>query len=69
MDLANLIEKRAALLAARASEARSTRFGDDEVTFRSDAELAAAIGAVDREIAALQGRRVNTFLPTFSKGL
>jgi len=69
MELAALIEKRAALLAARASEARSTRFGDDEVTFRSDAELAAAIGAVDREIAALQGRRVNTFLPTFSKGL
>ena len=65
---ADLVEKRAALLAARASEARSTRFGEDEVTFRSDAELAAAIGALDREIAKLQGTRVNTFLPYFPEG-
>ena len=33
------------------------------------AEIEKAIGAIDRELAALQGRRVNTFLPTFSKGL
>lgn len=69
MDLSVLLETRAALLAARGSEVRSARFGDDEVTFRSGSELAAAIAAIDREIAALQGRRVNTFLPTFSKGL
>ena len=67
--LAELEAQRAALVAARASEARTVRFGADEVSFRSVAEIEKAISAVDREIAGLRGRRVNTFLPTFSKGL
>lgn len=67
--LADLQAQRAGLLAARADPARSARFGSDEVSWRSDRELASAIAALDREIAGLEGRRVRTFLPSFSKGL
>jgi hypothetical protein len=40
-----------------------------EVEFRGVADLERAISAIDREIAANSGTRINTFLPTFSKGL
>jgi hypothetical protein len=71
--ISDLQAQRAALVAARSSgelriwfESGGTR---RELTYRSVAELTAAIAAIDREIAGLQGSRVNTFLPTFSKGL
>ncbi len=71
--LVDLRAQRAALVVARNSGTLRTTFrsGGTERTvwFKSDSELAAAIAAVDREIAALEGRRVNTFLPYFSKGL
>lgn len=71
--LADLETQRAALVAARNKGTLRTTFRDGgterTIWFKSDMELAAAIGALDREIAKLQGRRVNTFLPTFSKGL
>jgi hypothetical protein len=71
--LTDLQAQRAALVAARNSGTLRTTFrsGGTERTvwFKSDTELAAAIAAVDRDIAALEGRRVNTFLPSFSKGL
>jgi len=67
--LADLQAQRAELVSARNTGVKTVRFGDDEVTYRTDKEFAAAIAAIDREIAALQGRRVTTFLPTFSKGL
>lgn len=35
----------------RANGVRTTRFGEDEVTFRSDAELAAAIADLERQLA------------------
>lgn len=63
-----LIAKREALLASRADGILSARFGEDEIRYKSDREMAAAIAALDREIVALQGRRVTTFLPTFSSG-
>jgi hypothetical protein len=71
--LADLQAQRAALVAVRSNGALRTTFRDGgaerTVWFKSDSELAAAIAAIDREIAALEGRRVHTFLPYFSKGL
>lgn len=71
--LEELQDRRAALVAARSSGVLRTTFrdgGTERTTqFKSDSEMAAAIAAIDREIAALQGSRVNTFLPHFSKGL
>ena len=70
--LAELQQQRAALVAARGSGEMRVVFHSGgtrrEVEYRSVAELSAAIAATDREIAGLQGRRVHTFLPTFSKG-
>jgi hypothetical protein len=71
--LAELQDQRAALVAARASGELRIIFHSGgtrrEVEYRSVAELTAAIAGIDREIASLQGRRVCTFLPSFSKGL
>jgi len=73
MELANLEAQRAALVAARNTGALRTTFRDGGVErtvwYRTDSEMVAAIAAIDREVTALQGRRVNTFLPHFSKGL
>ena len=73
MTVAELEAQRAELVAARASGELRIVFHSGgtrrEVEYRSMAEIEKAIGAIDRELAALQGRRVNTFLPTFSKGL
>lgn len=71
--LADLLNQRAALVAARNSGMLRTTFrsGGTErtVEFKSDAAMAAALAALDRDIAALKGQRINTFLPTFSKGI
>lgn len=64
---ATLVEKRAALVAARASGVRSVRFGEDEVTYKSDTEMAAAIRFLDGEIAS-HGRRPKVFTFSTSKG-
>lgn len=67
--LADLEAQRAQLVANRNTGIKRARFDNQEVTYRTDKEMAAAIAAIDREIATLQGRRVTTFLPTFSKGI
>jgi hypothetical protein len=71
--VADLQAQRAALVAARASGERQVVFHSGgtrrEIEYRSIAEITAAIAAIDREIASLQGRRVATFRPYFSKGL
>ncbi|MGV8939804.1 MAG: phage head-tail joining protein [Allorhizobium sp.] len=68
----SLLAQRAALVVARSSGALETEFSSGgtrrRVTFRSMPELIQAIAAIDRDIAALQGKRVNTFLPTFRSG-
>ena len=67
-----LLAQRAALVAARSSAELEAEFQSGgtrrRVTYRSIAELERAIAAIDRDIAALQGKRVTTFLPTFSNG-
>lgn len=67
--LADLLEQRKALVEVRATGARRVKFQTHEAEFQSGKDLDAAIATIDREIAALQGRRVTTFLPTFSKGI
>ena len=67
-----LLAQRAALVAARSSGQLETEFTSGgtrrRVTFRSIIELQRAIAAIDRDIAALNGKRITTFLPTFSNG-
>lgn len=71
-DTADLQARRAALVAARTNGTMRTTFksGGTErtVEYKSDKDMAAAIAAIDREIAGLSGRRIHTFKPHFSKG-
>jgi len=72
MDLAALEAQRAELVAARSSGELRIVFHSGgtrrEVEYRSMAEIEKAIAAIDRDIARLQGCRVNTFLPYFPEG-
>lgn len=72
MTIAELIERRAALFAALGEGALLVIFHSGgtrrEVKYRSIVELERAISAIDREIVANSGTRINTFLPHFSKG-
>jgi hypothetical protein len=69
---ADLEAQRAELVAARASGELRIVFHSGgtrrEVEYRSMGEIEKAIAAIDRELAGLQGRRVNTFLPFFPEG-
>ena len=68
-SLSELQARRAKLWEARADGVRSFRDSDgQEVTYRSDAELANAISAIDREIARLSGTPKTIVFRT-SKGL
>jgi hypothetical protein len=72
MTIAELQAQRAALVAALAEGALRVVFHSGgtrrEIEYRSVMELERAISAIDREIAANSGTRINTFLPHFSKG-
>ncbi|MFC3631854.1 phage head-tail joining protein [Paracoccus angustae] len=58
------------LIEARAKGVRAVQFGEDRVEYRSDSEMAAAIAAIDAEIAQLNGRGSRrTFYPATSKGV
>jgi len=71
LTLDQLTQARDALLTARAGGVR--RFRDqngEEVEYKSDAQTAAALAALDRQIAELAGRRTPTTLHfRISKGL
>jgi hypothetical protein len=54
MTLDDLKSRHSALLAARYSGTRSVSYDGKTVTYGSDAELAAAIGDIERRIAKLQ---------------
>ena len=68
----DLLASRAELVSARANGMQRVVFTSGgtrrEVEYKSDADMAAAIAALDREIAQLRGRRVHTFKPYFNKG-
>lgn len=58
------------LIEARARGVRVVQFGEDRVEYSHDNELAAALAAVDAEIATLTGRGSRrTFYPATSKGV
>lgn len=68
--VAELTKMRADLLAARAGGVR--RFRDqngEEIEYRSDAEMARALAALDAEISAQTARPANTILFKTSKGI
>ena len=60
MTLDDLKARHSALLAARYSGTRSVSYDGKSINYGSDAELAAAIGDIERRIAALEltSRRV-----------
>lgn len=55
MSVADLKAQLAKLKAARASGVAEVQFADRRVRRRSDVELQRAIGALEQEIAALEG--------------
>lgn len=57
MDLQDLQQRYEELLAARYSGALTVRAGEQWVTYRSDAELRAALQDLQQRIEQLQGRR------------
>lgn len=68
--LAQLQAWRDGLFAARLQGVREYRDQNGEsVSYKSDAEMARALAAVDAEIAAYGRRRPNTILFRTSKGL
>lgn len=68
--LDDLTRWRADLFSARMDGVRRVRDANgEEVEYRSDREMAAAIAACDREIAAMTGRASNVIHFRTSKGL
>jgi len=68
-DAATILARLEALRELRASGAKRSRFGDEEVEFKSDAEMRAAIADLENQLAALRGRRPSTIRFSTSKGL
>lgn len=68
--LAELTKMRAELHAARMTGAREYQDQNGErIQYKSDAEMARALAALDAEIAGLTARPANTILFKTSKGL
>ncbi len=68
--LSDLQSRREALLAARASGVARVTYDGKTVEYRSLAEIDRAIEALEREIAAAEGRRIVRHLRvTTTKGL
>ena len=68
-DVVTLLTQLAALQDIRASGVQSARTGDNEVSYRSEKDLAAAISDLERRIAAAQGQTINRVRFNTSKGL
>lgn len=56
MELTELKRLRDELLAARFSGALSVKAGEQQVTYRSEAEMRAALADLEAQIARLEGR-------------
>ena len=70
--MANLAELQADLTklqAVRNQGVQRTRYDDKEVTYRTDAELAAAMRDIEAQIADLQSTKIRTVRFTSSKGV
>ena len=69
-SLSDLQTWKAALQKARFSGVLTVRSADGEtVTYRSDADLAAALAEVDRQIAVINGSGVRAIYPIQSRGV
>jgi len=70
LTLGHLQEFRDKLVTSRMSGVLSvTDSNGERVEYKTDAQMAAAIAACDREIAALSGRSARTIVFKTSKGL
>ena len=69
MTLDDLKARHSALLAARYSGTRSVSYDGKTVNYGSDAELAAAIGDIERRIAKLERGAVRVLRPYALKDL
>ena len=70
MEVGELIAMRDTLRAARYNGALTVRAGDKWITYKSDKEMATALDALDREIAARTGKRGKKRMLTYAeKGL
>lgn len=68
-DVTDLTAQLNALRIARHAGYRRIRFGDREVEYRSDAELATAIASLERQIEAATGKPAATIHFATRKGL
>ena len=66
---AELLARLDKLRQQRASGTRAVQAGDKRVEYRPDAELAAAIADVERQLAEAGGQPVHTIVFSTSKGL
>lgn len=70
MTLAELIARRDRLRRARFNGAATVRIDGEEVTYKTDAQIAAAMAALETEIAKMtRGQRSRTTYPQTTKGL
>jgi hypothetical protein len=67
-DMATLTALRDKLEAARASGVLTVESDGDRVTYKSDADMAAALASLNAQIAQLAGTRVTEILFETSKG-
>lgn len=67
--LADLQARLEALRQVRATGRRRVEYGGGSVEFRSDAELAAAIADIERQIATATGARPGPIYFNISKGV
>lgn len=68
-DLTTLQTQLAALQEVRSKGVLKVRMNGEEVTYRTDAELVAAISDIERRIAAAQGQTIRQVRFHTSKGL
>jgi hypothetical protein len=70
MEPQELITLRDTLRAARYNGALTVRAGDKWVTYKSDKEMATALDALERELAAITGKKRKKCMLTYAeKGL
>lgn len=68
MSITEMQQQLEKLLKVRARGTRKVRFGEDEVEYRSNSELAAAIADLERRIAMAASPSRRLVYPKVSKG-
>lgn len=68
-ELAELHAQLTRLQAIRISGVAGTKFGDREVQYKTDSQIAQAIAELEQRIAAAQGQGIRTIRFSTSKGV